>query len=602
MEVRIIIVLLGLAQYNWTLAVTMTASVSGSVSEDVTFIHETFPVPPSTRAIIGVDVSYSITSITYYWWQTYLLPVIGIYTAQDHINIKKQCLHESIGQVRNGYLHRKIFTDSRSLNCKIDITNIHCTGNITVQDFIPRIFSFSFGFRCYYLGSLRGLLYNMSMVGTNETECLNLDLTRDSICYDYAKYGVSPSESLNDFSKYLWFRSYECHQHSTSFLCNLYILHCDPESNEIIPPCREMCHDYIKACGHYALMVLRDINCDYLPSLDGVLPCFYRKVYCLHYPPRLTDGKYLINDTTQRNYSAEYSCNEGFLMEGRSTIFFMYNGEWSPQVPVCLANLDTNTTETITEPTTTSKAEPTTEPRSKTWVLVLTTLFILYILAMVVVIIAVLYKIKLKATQAHCLKEPVLLFRRKDTSLLQRNREFDAFVLYHFDSDDDFVVNNLLPELEETRGFNLCVHSRNFTPGRDIKDNIEEAIEGSNSAIIVMSQGFVDSIWCKEEFTHCYIENMKDAAFNLFVIMMQPADTLVNISPYMKTFFANKTYLQRDDHELFTKLATHLEVSGKQKNDDNENKDNIHNYEEQMKEFRLVWQQDFSLETEETVV
>ena len=78
-------------------------------------------------------------------------------------------------------------------------------------------------------------------------------------------------------------------------------------------------------------------------------------------------------------------------------------------------------------------------------------------------------------------------------------------------------------------GFKLCIHSRNFAPGGDIKDNIEDAIEGSNSAIIVISQGFVDSMWCKEEFTHCYIENMKDAAFNLFVIMMLPADTLVNI-------------------------------------------------------------------------
>ena len=134
-------------------------------------------------------------------------------------------------------------------------------------------------------------------------------------------------------------------------------------------------------------------------------------------------------------------------------------------------------------------------------------------------------------------------FRRKEVpgasgAHFRRNREFHAFVLYHFDSDDDFVISHLLPELEETRDFKLCVHSRNFTPGRDIKDNIEEAIESSNSAIIVMSQGFVDSMWCKEEFLHCYIENMKDAAFNLFVIMMQPADTLVNMSNYMKNFFA----------------------------------------------------------------
>ena len=73
---------------------------------------------------------------------------------------------------------------------------------------------------------------------------------------------------------------------------------------------------------------------------------------------------------------------------------------------------------------------------------------------------------------------------------LKRNSFFDAFVLYHFESNDSFVVDHLIPELEEQRKFKLLIDSRNFTPGRDIKDNIEEAIEDSNSAIIVMSQGF----------------------------------------------------------------------------------------------------------------
>ena len=142
---------------------------------------------------------------------------------------------------------------------------------------------------------------------------------------------------------------------------------------------------------------------------------------------------------------------------------------------------------------------------------------------------------------------------------IPRKRPFDAFIIYHFDSDDEFIVNDLVPALEEDRDFKLFIHSRDFILGRDIIDNIEEAIEGSNSAIILMSQGFVDSIWCKEEFTHCYIENMKDPAFNLFVIMMQPVDTLVNISNYMKTFFETKTYLKTDVPEPFSKLATHLE-------------------------------------------
>ena len=156
----------------------------------------------------------------------------------------------------------------------------------------------------------------------------------------------------------------------------------------------------------------------------------------------------------------------------------------------------------------------------------------------------------------------------------KRTRPFDATIFYHFDRGDDFVINHLLPEFEETRDFKLCIHSRNFTPGRDIKDNIEEAIEGSNSVIIIMSQGFVDSMWCKEEFTHCYIENMEDESFNMFVIMMQPADTLVNISPYMKTFFVNKTYLDVNDPELFTKLAVHLKNARQSEEDDADNYSN----------------------------
>ena len=86
-----------------------------------------------------------------------------------------------------------------------------------------------------------------------------------------------------------------------------------------------------------------------------------------------------------------------------------------------------------------------------------------------------------------------------------------------------------------------------------IKENIIEAIRNSNSAIIVLSQGFVDSIWCKEEFADCYIENMKDPAFRLFVILMEPVENLENVSQYMKSFVNRKTFLMRDDPQLFQK-------------------------------------------------
>ena len=313
------------------------------------------------------------------------------------------------------------------------------------------------------------------------------------------------------------------------------------------------------------------MNCDYLPSrTDGIL-CYDKKVICSHAHLTIQNGTVVSYGTTKRTYTAKFSCNDGFTLEGNSAITCLHSGEWSSELPVCLP---------VAEDT----------ARSESWVLILTTVFILYIVAMVVVIVAVIYKMKLNIDLKE-IDEPLVLYRREKSPMnsVKRNREFDAFVLYHFDSDDTFVVETLLPELEENRNFKLCIHSRDLTPGRDIKDNIEEAIEGSNSAIIVMSQGFVDSMWCKEEFTHCYIENMKDPAFNLFVIMMQPADTLVNISPYMKTFFANKTYLQIKDPEFLSKLATYLEDVKQLGNDDidADNHENLGNDEEQIEEFNL---------------
>ena len=76
---------------------------------------------------------------------------------------------------------------------------------------------------------------------------------------------------------------------------------------------------------------------------------------------------------------------------------------------------------------------------------------------------------------------------------LKRNREFDAFVFYHFDSDHDFVVHTLIAELEEVRNFKLNIHSRNFQPGRKIEENIKDAIMTSNDAIILVSAGFTTS-------------------------------------------------------------------------------------------------------------
>ena len=83
--------------------------------------------------------------------------------------------------------------------------------------------------------------------------------------------------------------------------------------------------------------------------------------------------------------------------------------------------------------------------------------------------------------------------RQKTKSNLTRTKTFDAFVCYAFDADKEFVMNSIQSELEKQPdlSFKLCTHSRDFDIGLNIFDNIQEAIENSNIAITVISQGFI---------------------------------------------------------------------------------------------------------------
>ena len=115
--------------------------------------------------------------------------------------------------------------ESRILNCHVENTTkmLHCTGNITVQDFIPRKLSFSFGFQCFgcFSCSLRGLVYHFKIYGqTNETDCVELSYWTADICYPYTQYGVFPNllggENINISQA-----AFACYEHSIPFKCYL---------------------------------------------------------------------------------------------------------------------------------------------------------------------------------------------------------------------------------------------------------------------------------------------------------------------------------------------------------------------------------------------
>ena len=356
------------------------------------------------------------------------------------------------------------------------------------------------------------------------------------------------------------------------------------------------------------------MNCNYLPAVGSDIKCFYKAVTCKA-PPKIPHGRIedgvISNGTYPLHTELRIKCvNETFVMKGNHTITCQYTGTWShppqcvlracPEPPivehahieehqnvsevypwhtqityVCdnkTFHMEGNSTITCLKNEHWSPAPecfevtPDTNNQKilKTLEIVLPTVFIVLV-TIISISLVILYKQKLKL-KGNSLSDAFTL----DNVDLTRMKKYDAFVCYQFDADDDFVKNIIIPELEEKHDppFKLCIHENDFEPGYGILDNMQVAIENSNSAILVMSQGFVDSMWCQQEFQYCHIEHMKDPAFKLFIIVMRPVDSLKNLTECMKQYFVQETYLKKDDEKLFTKIASYLTLVKQPKDDE----------------------------------
>ncbi|NXM91055.1 TLR21 protein, partial [Oenanthe oenanthe] len=99
---------------------------------------------------------------------------------------------------------------------------------------------------------------------------------------------------------------------------------------------------------------------------------------------------------------------------------------------------------------------------------------------------------------------------------------YDAFVSYS-ENDSDWVENTMVLELEQAcPPFRLCLHKRDFVPGKWIVDNIIDSIEKSHKTLFVLSEHFVRSEWCKYEldFSHFRLfDENNDAAI---LVLLEP--------------------------------------------------------------------------------
>lgn len=123
---------------------------------------------------------------------------------------------------------------------------------------------------------------------------------------------------------------------------------------------------------------------------------------------------------------------------------------------------------------------------------------------------------------------------------------YDAFVSYS-EKDSEWVENTMVRELEQAcPPFRLCLHKRDFVPGKWIVDNIIDSIEKSRKTLFVLSEHFVRSEWCKYEldFSHFRLfDENNDAAI---LILLEPIQSKAIPKRFCKLrkIMNTKTYLE----------------------------------------------------------
>ncbi|NWW70124.1 TLR22 protein, partial [Climacteris rufus] len=123
---------------------------------------------------------------------------------------------------------------------------------------------------------------------------------------------------------------------------------------------------------------------------------------------------------------------------------------------------------------------------------------------------------------------------------------YDAFVSYS-ENDSDWVENTMVRELEQAcPPFRLCLHKRDFVPGKWIVDNIIDSIEKSPKTLFVLSEHFVQSEWCKYEldFSHFRLfDENNDAAI---LVLLEPIQSKAIPKRFCKLrkIMNTKTYLE----------------------------------------------------------
>lgn len=128
----------------------------------------------------------------------------------------------------------------------------------------------------------------------------------------------------------------------------------------------------------------------------------------------------------------------------------------------------------------------------------------------------------------------------------ERRCLYHAFISYSR-ADAEWVRRELLRRLESAEPpYRLCIHERDFVPGRWIIDNIVENIENSAKVIFVLSRSFVDSEWCNYELYFAHQRAVGLGYQDVILVVKEPIDVrgLPRRFARLRKMLGSRTYLE----------------------------------------------------------
>ena len=87
-------------------------------------------------------------------------------------------------------------------------------------------------------------------------------------------------------------------------------------------------------------------------------------------------------------------------------------------------------------------------------------------------------------------------YQSEDINLISVSEHFDAYVVHNEDEDRHWVINVLIPKVENEWDMKLFVGLRDFPAGGAIADNIFDGIDSSRKVILIITGHFLTDEWC----------------------------------------------------------------------------------------------------------